>query len=313
MLRRMILVGTGLVIALLLAATPALAQITTGTVSGTVRDSGGVIPGATVVLISDTRGTRSSPALTNETGTYVFPNVTADTYTIEVSLQAFKTVRRAGIIVTGGDRVGVQPITIEAGTISENRHGDRRIAAGADAERRSWLTPVSLLRRRSTTCSVARNNFTSMAAFTPGVVQTGDSAGATRQGGAGQNNIMAMDGISADGHRYERLEMLNMNVDAIGEVKILTQGYQAGVRPIERPGRSPLVTKTVHQQVPRLGLRHPDELGLGRQQLGQREERRSEGEAEHEDAGATPSAVRSASRVATTSCSSFTRKRVSLR
>ena len=56
MLRRMILVGTGLVIALLLAATPALAQITTGTVSGTVKDAqGGVIPGATVVLISETQ------------------------------------------------------------------------------------------------------------------------------------------------------------------------------------------------------------------------------------------------------------------
>jgi hypothetical protein len=27
----------------------------------------------------------------------------ADTYTIEVSLQAFKTVKRAGIIVSGGD------------------------------------------------------------------------------------------------------------------------------------------------------------------------------------------------------------------
>src|SRR5258707_10395730 len=116
---RLILVGSGLVIALLLAWYPARAQITTGTVSGTVKDTGGVTPGATVVLISDTRGTRSSPALTNETGTYVFPNVTADTYTIEVSLQAFKTVKRAGIIVTGGDRVGVQPITIEPGAISE--------------------------------------------------------------------------------------------------------------------------------------------------------------------------------------------------
>ena len=56
MLRRMILVGTGLVIAFLLAAPPALAQITTGTVSGNVKDAGGgVIPGATVVLISETR------------------------------------------------------------------------------------------------------------------------------------------------------------------------------------------------------------------------------------------------------------------
>ena len=37
---------------------PAAAQITTGTVTGTVKDSqGGVIPGATVVLISEARGT----------------------------------------------------------------------------------------------------------------------------------------------------------------------------------------------------------------------------------------------------------------
>jgi hypothetical protein len=69
----MILVGTGLVFALLLAVSPALAQITTGTVSGTVKDAqGGVIPGATVVLISESRGTTSAPAVTNETGIYVF-------------------------------------------------------------------------------------------------------------------------------------------------------------------------------------------------------------------------------------------------
>src|SRR5436190_23049640 len=114
MLRRMLMAGTGLLPALILSATPLLAQITTGTVSGNVKDAqGGVIPGATVVLISEARGTKSAPVVTNETGNYVFPNVTADTYTIEVSLQAFKTVKRAGIIVSGGDRVGVQPITIE--------------------------------------------------------------------------------------------------------------------------------------------------------------------------------------------------------
>src|SRR5207249_756595 len=107
--------SAGLMLMLALSS-PARAQITTGTVSGTVKDDqGGMIPGATVVLISEAPGTKSAPAVTNETGTYVFPNVTADTYTIEVSLQAFKTVKRAGIIVTGGDRVGVQPITIEPG------------------------------------------------------------------------------------------------------------------------------------------------------------------------------------------------------
>src|SRR5689334_5042786 len=120
MLRRLLGIGTGLMLALGLTSSAAIAQITTGTVTGTVRDAqGGVIPGATVVLISDTKGTRSAPAITNETGTYVFPNVTADTYTVEVSLDAFKAVRRTGIAVSGGDRVGVPAMTLEPGAIAE--------------------------------------------------------------------------------------------------------------------------------------------------------------------------------------------------
>ena len=51
------------------------------------------------------------------------------------------------------------------------------------------------------------------------------SAGGTRLGGAGQNNIM-MDGISAM-DTGNNGQMLQMNIESIGEVKILTQGYQA--------------------------------------------------------------------------------------
>ena len=120
MLRRMLRGSIGLMLALLVGSSPALAQITTGTVSGTVKDAqGGVIPGATVVLISETKGTRSAPAITNETGTYVFPNVTADTYTVEVTLEAFKTVKRAGVAVSGADRVGMPALTLEPGALAE--------------------------------------------------------------------------------------------------------------------------------------------------------------------------------------------------
>ena len=52
-------------VALLGMAIAASAQVTTGSVSGTVHDAqGGVIPGASVVLISESRGTRSEPAIT---------------------------------------------------------------------------------------------------------------------------------------------------------------------------------------------------------------------------------------------------------
>src|SRR2546425_11198693 len=91
---------------LLVAAVPASAQITTGTVSGTIKDpQGGVIPGATVVLISETRGTKSAPAVTSDTGDFVYPNVTPDMYTVQVTLQRLKTLKRGGISVSAVDRV----------------------------------------------------------------------------------------------------------------------------------------------------------------------------------------------------------------
>ena len=85
---------------LLLLALPAAAQLTTGSVGGTVKDAqGGVVPGATVTLISDTRGTRSIPVTTDANGDFVFPNLTADTYTIEIGMTSFKPLRQSGTAV----------------------------------------------------------------------------------------------------------------------------------------------------------------------------------------------------------------------
>src|SRR5688572_2710822 len=114
-------ITAALVIVLTLTTGAGWAQITTGTVSGTVRDtSGGIIPGATVVLISESRGTKSAPAVTTDAGDYVFPNITPDTYTVEVTLTGFRTVRRTGIAVSGGDRVGIPPLVLEPGALQES-------------------------------------------------------------------------------------------------------------------------------------------------------------------------------------------------
>ncbi len=68
------LVGALVVVAGL--AGSASAQITTGVLAGTVKDAqGGVVPGATVTLISDTQATKSAPVVTSGTGDFVFPNV----------------------------------------------------------------------------------------------------------------------------------------------------------------------------------------------------------------------------------------------
>src|SRR5215472_3966317 len=107
-------------LALAVSAVTVEAQITTGNVIGTVKDAqGGVIPGATVTLIDEARGVRIGPLTTNESGTYVFPNITAATYTVEVSMDGFKTAQRKGIPVSGGDRVSVPAIALEVGGKTE--------------------------------------------------------------------------------------------------------------------------------------------------------------------------------------------------
>jgi hypothetical protein len=201
----------------------ALAQITTGTVTGRIVDStGGVIPGANVVLISETRGTRTAPVVTNATGDYVFPNVAADTYTVEVTIASFKTTRRTGVVVSGADRVGVPPLTLEVGGTVETVTVTAEMAL---IQTQSGERSFAIETKQIESLPVNRGNFTSLVAFTPGVVEGGASAGGTRLGGASQNNIM-MDGISAM-DTGNNGQMLSMNIESIGEVKILTQGYQA--------------------------------------------------------------------------------------
>lgn len=97
----------------------AAAQATTATVAGTAKDAqGGIIPGATITLISETRGT-TFETVSGDTGDFVFPNVPGDTYTIRVALAGFKTTERKAIRVTPGDRVAVPAMTVEVGTLEE--------------------------------------------------------------------------------------------------------------------------------------------------------------------------------------------------
>src|SRR5687767_5306855 len=153
---------------------PAAAQITTGNIGGTVQDNqGGVIPGATVVLISESRNTRSAPVVTNETGAYVFPNVTPDVYTVEVTMDAFKTVKRTGIRVSGGDRVGVPAVVLEAGGVAEtvNVTAESLLVQSQSAER-SFAVSIEQIEG----LPIQRQSFTSLLAFAPGVKINGSGS-----------------------------------------------------------------------------------------------------------------------------------------
>jgi len=151
-LKARILRGVLAPICLLAGTEIAMAQITTGSIAGTIKDAqGGVIPGATVILISESQNTQSAPVVTNETGDFVFVNVKSDTYSLEVTMPSFKTIRKTGVRVGAAERVSVGTMAIEPGGVAETVEDRRNVIVELRARqrrrRRDGLVAASLSER----------------------------------------------------------------------------------------------------------------------------------------------------------------------
>src|SRR5262245_44498130 len=78
------------------------AQVTTGTISGVLRDStGGVLPGGKVMLLNKETGI-SRTVETDETGRYTAPSLSVGMYSVTASLSGFQPEVRRGIVLTVG-------------------------------------------------------------------------------------------------------------------------------------------------------------------------------------------------------------------
>lgn len=102
--RRFVVVA---IIVTLTWALPAGAQsTTTGSVRGVVTDpDGGVLPGVTVVALSEAVIGGRQVAITNESGIYRFPNLPPGLYSFEAQLPGFQPVRQENVRVQLGQAV----------------------------------------------------------------------------------------------------------------------------------------------------------------------------------------------------------------
>ncbi len=100
--------------------TPAVyAQVTTGTIGGTVTDAtGAVVPGATVVLKSvlngDTRQVNS-----NGSGVFSFSAVPTGDYTVTIKAKGFKSYQQSGLHLDPGDQRTIRDIALQPGDVSQ--------------------------------------------------------------------------------------------------------------------------------------------------------------------------------------------------
>ena len=96
----------------------AVAQVTTGTIQGTVSDEqGGVVPGSEVTITNTETGVSRTVA-TGQQGRYSVPNLTVGSYEVHASIPGFQTAVRTGITLTVGSVV-VANLTLRVGEVTQ--------------------------------------------------------------------------------------------------------------------------------------------------------------------------------------------------
>jgi len=205
-----------MVLALICLASGANAQVT-GSVTGVVQDtSGGRIPGATVSLTSESKGTKLPDMVTSANGDYTFVNVPTDKYTLQVSISGFKTVKRTGVSVSPGDHLAVPAMVLEVGGLTDtvDVKGESPQIQATTGDR-----SYSIATEAVESLPIASRGFQALASLAPGV------NGTSRVGGGGTTGytIDGLNGVDSGNNGI----LLQVNVESISEVKVLVSNYQA--------------------------------------------------------------------------------------
>jgi hypothetical protein len=210
-----------------------LGQTVSGSISGTVVDSGGnVIPAASVKLISERTGEERT-STTNETGDFVFPALQPGSYSVVVEVNGFRPLKKTGNALSAAERLSVGNLTLTIGAVSESV----TIEAQAVTVQTSSTEHSALIgTRQLEQVSIRGRDVVSMLRILPGVSQQtdteflGGSFGTQSpniQGTRSNWNSLQVDGVTGNDLGSPGTFSSPINMDAIGEVKVLMNNYQA--------------------------------------------------------------------------------------
>src|SRR5215469_14730084 len=207
---------------------------TTGSITGTVKDSSGAaIAGAAVVVASPERGiTREME--TNSTGEYNQSGLPAGNYDVSVVAKGFKKYEVKGVKLDGAEKARVD-VTLQVGTESTEIMVEG--TAVAQVETQSSDLSGTVTGKQITQLELNNRNYTSLVTLVPGV---SSAPGAPDEAAVGISNIYYS--INRARSEYNNWELdggdkmdngsnntLNVypSLDAISEFKVLTTNYGA--------------------------------------------------------------------------------------
>jgi outer membrane receptor protein involved in Fe transport len=226
------LLPPALLCVLLLAGLVA-AQTVTGSISGTVLDaSGNALAGAAVTLINE-RTNDARALTTSESGDFRFTGVLPGTYTIKVEQRGFSALQRQGNVLTANERLSVGDLSMKVGELSETV---TTVAEGTQVQTESVEHSALVTSKQLELISQRGRDVTSLLKILPGVTYGGESETAGSGFGSGVPNVQGgrntwstlnVDGVRGNDLGSPSTFSSTVNFDAIGEIKVLLNGYQA--------------------------------------------------------------------------------------
>src|SRR5262245_59280305 len=189
-------------IAAFAAAVPLLAQTYHGGLRGAVRESGGVVAGATVTMTNEANGTTRTTT-TNSAGEYAFVQVEPGNYTVKATMQGFKAIEHKGVHI-GTQQFVTMDHNLEVGALAEAVTVE---GGGVELETSNASVGSTLDSKTLETLPSAGRNAFFLATITPGVTHTGDPQFVRQQdqtnssllqlgGGPRRGNNYTLDGVS---------------------------------------------------------------------------------------------------------------------
>jgi hypothetical protein len=210
----------------LLAVAPAMAQLGTATISGTVTDkSGAVVVGASINAANQATGfTRSTASAGN--GQFNLPALIPGNYDLTIQLQGFKTYQSKGLVLQVDQNASLD-VQLEIGQIAETVEVTGQTPL-VDSQTSSLGAVVDT--QKILALPLNGRNFVELALLVPGANSGAPGAstggGFSVSGARSEQNAFQIDGTSnSDG--FQNNISIRPSIDALQEFKIQTNNYSA--------------------------------------------------------------------------------------
>jgi Carboxypeptidase regulatory-like domain len=103
---------------LVLSFSAGQAQVSTGQISGTIRDANGAVLAGAAVIVLDQQTLQERRVTSDKDGFYLMTNLSPSSYRVRIELSGFKSFRQDSIRLNAGDRLNVSP-SLQIGEVTE--------------------------------------------------------------------------------------------------------------------------------------------------------------------------------------------------